>query len=476
MKVIIAEADGYLGRNISLLLLQKGHKVIAVANDKKQIEFYHPNLIVIEKESIHHNEIKLKADSAINLPPGEQKSKFAGQKKEDNGKFDFNVIAEKSNVNHLLYLTTILDKNFIETKPGKASHGLKKGNFATTFLHSDFIIGSGSPSFEIGRNVVEKIPVMILPYWVKAPCTYTGIDELLEKIEKICGNKDYFNNSYTLGNKNIINPADMLKTYAKTRGMLRLNIPFPFPAVRLYSYLLSIIALIPIDQALNLIKELKYRYKNRKFQKQPDIVTHLSYSESLKLALGFTSALKITKKTPGPTSIAVDSYAFEGYNNTPVHGCFNTATEKNIPVKKIDDLLKRINSIGYNNKLFYTNWLWHFRGWTNWIIKAKIEKSDKFEINKDDKIDFWKVHIADNENYHFLLYADLFLPGEGWLEFRIIDGKKGYKLKLSLIFRPLGFSGRFYWLTTKLLNYIVLKKIKHSLLSNLLQQKYDYKK
>ncbi len=466
MKVIVTEAGTYIGRKIASFFLEKGYEVVVIAGKRSDVRLNHKNLTLIEKKQVCSNENNFsEADAAVYLKENIQQSKRNLSKEKKTCSQYLKDLSEKNKVKHIICLETILDNDTEYSLQVKAVSGQKKNQPAITFLQTDFIIGSGSPSFEAIRNIVEKIPVMIVPSWIKAPCNPTGIDDLLEKLHIICGNEDYFNKSYMLGSNNSVSLGKMILLYARMRGMIRLLISLPFSLAKLSGYLICLLAKTPLHQSENLIKNLKRRFENRKEHKRPDIITPLGYTESLKLALGFTSALKISRKSSQPFLPYVESNAFEGYTGTPVYGCYNIKLEKAIRKEELNKVTEKINSLGAKNKLYFTNWLWHFKGWTNWLTEAKIEKSKQDNITEGDNIDFWKVQITGKDNFYILLYADLFLPGEGWLELKILPGNGNYIFRQTFIFRPLGFTGRFYWFWTIPFHYFVLKKIMKKLIS-----------
>ncbi len=465
MKVIVTEAGTEIGNKIVSFFLEKGHEVISIAGKPTDVKIVHKELTVFEEKQLLSQENKLNGDAMICSPESLRK----GNHKSIDGEGDpfqyLTLLLKIAKVDHIVYFETIVDDDFSDLFPAGWYSGGSRDRPALTFIKTDFIICSGSPSFEAIRNVVEKIPVMILPNWAKAPCNPAGIDDFLEKLHMICGNENCFNKSYTLGSDETVILGKMILKYAKIRGMIRLLISLPFPASVLSAYLLRFIAKTPLCQSNNLVTQLKSRYKNRKAHKKPGITTSLSHTESLKLALGFTSALRISKKSQNPFLTQTGSYAFEGYTRAPVYGCFHIKMEKTLQKEEVSKVLGKIHSIGSNNQWYFINWLWHFKGWTSWLTEAKRDMSFNNTITEGDNLDFWKVQIAVRDNLHILLYADLFLPGEGWLEFKIIPCRGNYTFRQTLIFRPLGFTGRFYWFWTILLNRFFLNKIMNKLTS-----------
>ena len=107
--------------------------------------------------------------------------------------------------------------------------------------------------------------------------------------------------------------------------------------------------------------------------------------------------------------------------------------------------MKNIWSIGGNTGWYYANWLWSVRGFMDKIfggVGLRRGRTNLYEILPGNVIDFWRVILADKKDKRLLLYAEMKLPGEAWLEFRLDDENV---LHQTATFRPLGLMGRLYW-------------------------------
>ena len=114
-------------------------------------------------------------------------------------------------------------------------------------------------------------------------------------------------------------------------------------------------------------------------------------------------------------------------------------------LKDNNTALEKIWSIGGKRGWYYGNWLWELRGFLDQLVGGvgmrRGRKSDS-EIDAGDALDFWRVLLANKKEKRLLLYAEMKLPGEAWLEFRIDDNNI---LTQTATFRPLGLLGRLYW-------------------------------
>ena len=127
----------------------------------------------------------------------------------------------------------------------------------------------------------------------------------------------------------------------------------------------------------------------------------------------------------------------------PSNGCY-----KDIQKVKVDDsqkVLDRIMSIGGKTGWYYGDWLWELRGFLDQIfggVGMRRGRKNRSEISAGEALDFWRVLIASREDQRLLLYAEMKLPGEAWLEFKIDSNNV---LTQTATFRPLGLLGRLYW-------------------------------
>ena len=138
----------------------------------------------------------------------------------------------------------------------------------------------------------------------------------------------------------------------------------------------------------------------------------------------------------------------------PTFGCFKDIREKAFVDR--DDCVNKIWNIGGMNGWYYGNWLWRTRGFLDKLaggVGLRRGRTSDNTLNAGDAVDFWRVLYADKSEGRLLLYAEMKLPGDAWLEFRIVENK----LIQTSTFRPLGLIGRLYWFTVLPLHKIIFK-------------------
>ena len=131
------------------------------------------------------------------------------------------------------------------------------------------------------------------------------------------------------------------------------------------------------------------------------------------------------------------------YVQIPKYGCLQD--KKSIEVKDPEEALKRVWAIGGLNGWYYGNWLWKVRGYMDKLaggVGLRRGRTHPNKINAGDSLDFWRVLLADKEERRLLLFAEMKVPGEAWLEFKIDEDNV---LHQNATFRPKGLLGRVYW-------------------------------
>jgi hypothetical protein len=145
------------------------------------------------------------------------------------------------------------------------------------------------------------------------------------------------------------------------------------------------------------------------------------------------------------------------YLAVPSSGCFKDRRQIKLKANS-EKVFDNIWSIGGERGWYFANFLWRIRGFIDKLfggVGLRRGRTNPDEINTGDVIDFWRVLLADKENMRLLLYAEMKLPGEAWLEFKIYTKDHEYYLNQTATFRPHGLAGRLYWYTLWPIHYII---------------------
>jgi hypothetical protein len=321
---------------------------------------------------------------------------------------------------------------------------LSGAGFSLTTLRAGIIVGSGSASFEIIRDLVEKLPFMITPRWLNTKCQPIAIRNVVEFLIGVIGKTETYNNSYDIGGPDILTYKEMLLRFAKIRGLKRRIVIVPVMTPKISSYWLYFVTATSYALAKNLVNSMKVEVICK-----PNILAKLlnikpiDYDESIKLAFDKIEQNQVLSTWKDAQTSNLLSKGISRFIEVPTNGCF-----KDIRTRKIKDnnsALEKIWNIGGKTGWYYGNWLWEIRGFIDQLfggVGMRRGRRSDTELRTGDVLDFWRVMVSKKEEKRLLLYAEMKLPGEAWLEFKIDNHNV---LTQTATFRPLGLLGRLYW-------------------------------
>jgi hypothetical protein len=353
---------------------------------------------------------------------------------------------ETTLVKQAIYLSGItydtkLSKHLLSRK--NVENILQSQKYALTTFKAGIIVGSGSSSFEIIRDLVEKLPIMVAPKWLNTKTQPISIRDVLAFLLKAKGNKKLYNKSFDIFGPEILTYKQMLLEFALIRGLKRSIITIPIMTPKLSSYWLYFVTSTSYKLASSLVNSMGIEIiGNPSNINQLLDIKPMPYNDAVKNAFE-----KIEQN--GIISSWKDSFVsgtlkedIHNYINVPTYGCYKDLKERK--VKNSTETINKIWAIGGTNGWYYATFLWKLRGYLDKFfggIGLRRGRTHPTELNIGDSLDFWRVIYANKKAKKLLLYAEMKLPGEAWLEFKIKDDI----LYQSATFRPKGIAGRMYW-------------------------------
>ena len=328
-------------------------------------------------------------------------------------------------------------------------------NIQTIWFRAGVIIGSGSASFEIIRNLVEKLPIMVTPRWVSTRTQPISVEDVLSYLVAALDLDTTGNLMVDIGST-AMSFRQMMHEAARVMGVRRLVIPVPVLTPRLSSYWLILFTPVPFSVAAALIEGLKSETlvlndNARRFFPQ---VKTMSYHEAVAKALEEMETNQVVSRWCDSSAGATCDIKEQG---DPASAVLRDVRE--IPTGSIPPfcLFKAAASIGGQGGWFTYNFLWRLRGFIDKMAGGfGLNRGRRLEgeLRVGDALDFWKV--ADiKKNKRLLLYAQMKLPGKAWLEFDIQQGR----LVQTAHFLPRGVWGRLYWYTVAPLHNLVFNNL-----------------
>ena len=451
MRILLTGASGYIGKRLLPVLVDSGYEVVCCVRDikrfappeslKTRIEIVQVDLL--DKASLEN--IPKDVDGAFYLVHSMSASSDY-QSLEQESAINFRNAINKTKAQHVVYLSGIVNESALSQHLASRKNvevELSKGKYSLTTLRAGIIVGSGSASFEIMRDLVEKLPIMITPKWLNTRCQPIGISDVIKFLSKTILNPKTFNKDYDIGGPDILSYKEMLLELGKKRNLERHIFIVPVMTPKLSSYWLYFVTSISYKLAIALVNSMKIEVVCRNDEINKILaIEPISYQASLERAFSNIERNEVISSWKDAFISSDSTFNLSDFIEVPSFGCFRDIREKTYADR--DDCINKIWSIGGEKGWYFGNWLWRIRGFLDKMaggVGLRRGRTSENTLQAGDALDFWRVLYADKREGRLLLYAEMKLPGDAWLEFRIVENK----LMQTATFRPLGLMGRLYW-------------------------------
>lgn len=461
MRILLTGATGYIGKRILPVLINNGHHVICCVRDPRRFnppESIKPFIDIItidflDEESLAN--IPQDIDAAYYLIHSMSNSKEY-EKLEEITAINFKNYLNKTRVQQVIYLSGIVNETnlskHLESRKN-VENILSEGRFSLTTLRAGIIVGSGSASFEIIRDLVEKLPLMITPKWLNTKCQPIGIRDVIIFLERALLNEEVFDQNFDIGGPDILSYKEMLLAFAKERGLKRWIYTVPVMTPKLSSYWLYFVTSTSYKLAISLVESMKVEVVCRNNTINHILnVTPERYIKTIQRAFSKIDSNQIISSWKDSQISGTKKINISEFIDVPNYGCFKDIREREIISR--NDVVTKIWSIGGDNGWYHANILWKLRGFIDKIfggVGLRRGRTNPTTLDVGDALDFWRVLFTNKDEGRLLLFAEMKLPGEAWLEFKIKDNK----LIQTATFRPHGLLGRLYWYSVLPLHGIV---------------------
>jgi uncharacterized protein YbjT (DUF2867 family) len=462
LNILLTGANGYIGKRLLPQLLQLGHHVICSVRDKNRMDIDSAsveNISFVEVDfldEVNTEPFPKDIDVAYYLIHSMSSSTGDFDEKEALSAENFNKYMEVTSVKQVVYLSGIVNQEALSkhlSSRKKVEEILFQGNFKLTVLRAGIVVGSGSSSFEIVRDLCEKLPIMVAPKWLETRTQPIAIRDVITMLSGVLLNEKCYDQSFDIGGPDILTYKEMLQRYSKIRKLKLWIIQVPVMTPRLSSYWLYFVTSTTYSLAVNLVESMKTEVvaKDNKLQEILGLKP-ITYEEAIEKA--FQKIEQNLVVSSWKDALVSGRFSdLKKYIKVPEYGCLKDV--KSIKIQDEKQVLENLWSIGGQRGWYYGNRLWKMRGFLDLAVGGvglRRGRTHPDKIYPGDSLDFWRVLYADKEEKRLLLFAEMKLPGEAWLEFKIKDDQM---LQQTATFRPKGIWGRLYWYSVLPFHYFI---------------------
>lgn len=451
MRILLTGATGYIGKRLLPALVAEGHQVICCTRDKHR--FHAPtalldHITVVEVDFLDRASLAaLPADiDAAYYLMHSMASSTDFQEAELRSATNFREVISNTQAKQVIYLTGIVNEDELSdhlSSRKAVEEELKRGSYHLTCLRAGIIIGSGSASFEIIRDLVEKLPVMIAPVWLRTRCQPIAIRDVIAFMTRSLGKAETYDRDFDIGGPGIYTYKEMLLGYAKVRGLERWIGIVPVMTPRLSSYWLYFVTSTSYRLAASLVDSMKVEVVCRNTDLNRILgIEPIDYPTALKATLQKIEGNEVVSGWKDSFTSSAFTADLSEFLQVPTFGCFVDQRSRTMTLP--EQTRERIWRIGGHTGWYASNVLWRLRGFMDKLmggVGLNRGRTHADVLMAGDSVDFWRVLYANKEEGRLLLFAEMKLPGEAWLEFKM----DGDVLQQTATFRPKGLMGRLYW-------------------------------
>ncbi len=322
---------------------------------------------------------------------------------------------------------------------------LRKSGVPVVEFRASVVIGSGSLSFELIRALVERLPIMICPRWVSTLAQPIGIDDVLAYLAAARDLPGDESRTFEIGGADQASYGDVMREYARQRGLKRVMISVPFLTPRLSSLWLGLVT--PVYARVG--RELIAGLKNRSVVTDGSALTvfpirPVGLSEAIGRAIRYENrAFALTRWSDARSSGGAPRRPLDEarFGNRLVD-------QRRVHVRvDADRAFDPIAKIGGARGWYFGTWLWGIRGAADLLVGGvglRRGRRDPDAPAVGDTLDFWRVE-AYEPGRRLRLAAEMKVPGRAWLEFQVEPAAGGAFVHQTAVFEPVGLSGLVYW-------------------------------
>ncbi len=448
--ILVTGATGYVGGRLWRRLDAEGYRVRCMARDPERLADRTGGGVEIVAGDVF-DPVSLQAaldgvDSAFYLVHSMGSSaSFVEQDRV--GAQNFGAAAREAGVGRIVYLGGLAhDDGHLSphlSSRHEVGHILAESGVPTIELRASIVLGSGSLSFEMIRALVERLPAMITPRWVAVEAQPIAIDDLLEYLLESL-ELPAASRVFEIGGADRASYGELMREYARQRGLRRVMVPVPVLTPRLSSLWLGLVTPLYARVGKKLIESIQHPSVIR-----DDAAVHSFRVRPRGVHDAIATALRAEEREFAETNW-FDAFSSAGQqrNFAGVQFRNRLLDARSIRVEaEPAAAFAPIRRIGGDNGWYAYQFLWNVRGWLDLLVGGvgmRRRRRDSERLQVGDAVDFWRVERYESDRL-LLLRAEMKVPGRAWLEFKIDPAGDGAVIHQTAVYDPEGLFGLLYW-------------------------------
>jgi uncharacterized protein YbjT (DUF2867 family) len=446
---LVFGASGYIGTNLVPALLAAGTgRVRAAARNRTVLEAQQWEGVELVEADALKPDMLATALADVDIAYYLVHSMAAGK---DFGRLDleaadnFASAAAAAGVKRIVYLGGLVprdaDSEHLMSRK-QTGDRLRAGTVPVTEVRAGIIVGPGSAAYEVMRDLVYHLPVMVTPKWVQSMSSPIALSNLLVYLQQVATVPEAAGQIYDAGGPDYMSYENMMRQFGEVVGRHPRILRVPVLSPRLSSYWLGLVTAVPANIARALIGGLKHDIPADDAELRRLVPQSLlSFRQSVEAALDVERRNAVAARwTEG--ALMYRAYRPDyAYYAKRAAGSAETGASANA-------VWRVVTSIGGANRYFYLNWIWTMREALDWLVAGPgftRGRRDPVNVRLGDNIDYWTVIGVEPER-RLTLHFGLRAPGSGILEFELEplpDG--GTRLTETAYWHPQGVWGLLYW-------------------------------
>ncbi|WP_055562698.1 NAD(P)H-binding protein, partial [Hymenobacter sp. AT01-02] len=373
MKILLTGATGYIGQRLLPLLVEMGHEVVCLVRDPRRFEL---PAALVSRVTVAAGDL-LKPDSLAALPLDIEAAYYlvhsmSGHDKnfyrsEQESARHFTTYLNRTTARQVIYLSGIANDRALSThlRSRRAVEAVleEAQTAALTVLRASIIIGSGSASFEIIRDLVEKLPVMVTPRWLNSRCQPIGIRDVMHYLTAVLDNPAALGCSFDVGGPDVLTYRQMLLQLAAVRGYRRYIVTVPVLTPRLSSWWLYLVTSTTFSLAQSLVESLRNDTVMDPARSIAAVVPHacMGYQAAVELAFQRIEQNEVLSSWSDALSSGVMPRNYMDHIQIPQYGLLTDRQTLRF-TRPLQEVLQNVWSIGGERGWYKVDWLWRVRG------------------------------------------------------------------------------------------------------------------